>query len=151
MPQHATCVSVVTTNPHPRGNTRSFQTDVLRVSGGRKVAMKSYWPTRAVSSILLSVLFSSGFAIYRVQVLPINQAPQVDAGPDETVVFPTANLDGNVTDNGLPLGVLITTWIEVSGPATQAGSVVHAGVVSQPGGPPPSGTYYVSTAGDDSN
>jgi uncharacterized protein YjiK len=56
-----------------------------------------------------------------VTVNPANQAPTVDAGPDQTITFPAnATLDGTVTDDGLPNppGVVTTTWSKVSGPGT---------------------------------
>jgi len=48
-----------------------------------------------------------------------NQAPVVDGGPDQTITLPSsANLNGTVTDDGLPNppGTVTTTWSEVSGP-----------------------------------
>lgn len=49
-----------------------------------------------------------------------NQAPLVTAGPDQTIALPSqAALDGTVTDDDLPLSApLLTTWSQVSGPAT---------------------------------
>jgi hypothetical protein len=51
-----------------------------------------------------------------------NQAPVVDAGPDQTIYLPTnqVNLDGTVTDDGLPNppAAVTTTWSVVSGPGT---------------------------------
>ncbi len=50
-----------------------------------------------------------------------NQAPQVDAGVDQAITLPddTVNLDGTVTDDGLPEGAALTTaWSKVSGPGT---------------------------------
>ncbi|WNO08437.1 PKD domain-containing protein [Teredinibacter sp. KSP-S5-2] len=51
---------------------------------------------------------------------PSNQAPTVDAGIDQTVTLPNAAvLSATVTDDGLPLGVQVTTvWSVVSGPGT---------------------------------
>jgi FG-GAP-like repeat/FG-GAP repeat len=52
---------------------------------------------------------------------PSNQAPSVNAGPDQTITLPgSANLDGTVSDDGLPNppGALTTTWSKVSGPGT---------------------------------
>lgn len=51
---------------------------------------------------------------------PTNQAPSVSAGADQTVTLPaSANLDGTVTDDGLPSGSTVTqTWTKVSGPGT---------------------------------
>ena len=51
-----------------------------------------------------------------------NLAPVVDAGPDQTLIFPTmeTSLDGTVTDDGLPNppATVTTTWTLVSGPGT---------------------------------
>ncbi len=52
---------------------------------------------------------------------PTNAAPSVSAGPDLTVTLPaSANLDGTVTDDGLPNppGATTATWSKVSGPGT---------------------------------
>jgi RHS repeat-associated protein len=59
-----------------------------------------------------------------VEVLPGNEPPAVNAGPDRAVTHPdAANLEGNVTDDGLPRGgTLLVTWSKVSGP----GSVTFA-------------------------
>jgi hypothetical protein len=51
-----------------------------------------------------------------------NQAPEVDAGPNETICLPTneATLSGTVLDDGLPNppGAVTTTWSKESGPGT---------------------------------
>ena len=50
---------------------------------------------------------------------PVNQAPAVGAGPDQSVTLPAdATLDGTVSDDGLPdpPGVVDTTWSLTSGP-----------------------------------
>ena len=50
-----------------------------------------------------------------------NQTPVVNAGPDQTITLPSsANLNGTVTDDGLPNppGTVTSTWSEVSGPGT---------------------------------
>ena len=54
-----------------------------------------------------------------VTVLSPNRAPNVDAGPDQTVVFPLpVLLRGTVTDDGLPKppGRVVTKWSKISGP-----------------------------------
>ena len=53
-----------------------------------------------------------------VEVIPRNQPPVVDAGPDQPVELPnTATLGGAITDDGLPRGPTVTkTWGKVSGP-----------------------------------
>ena len=48
-----------------------------------------------------------------------NQAPQVDAGADQNILFPAgALLNGTVSDDGMsdPPGVVTTNWSQVSGP-----------------------------------
>jgi hypothetical protein len=51
---------------------------------------------------------------------PVNQGPCVEAGPDQTVALAggtaIASLDGFVNDDGLPTGVLTTTWTMEDGP-----------------------------------
>jgi RHS repeat-associated protein len=53
-------------------------------------------------------------------VIPENHAPTANAGPDQTITLPnTANLNGAVSDDGLPAGSSLTsTWSKVSGPGT---------------------------------
>jgi Bacterial Ig domain len=54
-----------------------------------------------------------------VRAAPVNVAPTVDAGPDRSVTLPaSASLIGTATDDGLPSGLLTTTWSKVSGPGT---------------------------------
>ncbi len=56
----------------------------------------------------------------RLLSAPANTAPQVNAGPDQAITLPgSANLDGTVSDDGLPGGSMISvTWSKVSGPGT---------------------------------
>ena len=51
---------------------------------------------------------------------PANTAPSVNAGPDTSVTLPAStNLDGTVSDDGLPTGSSVTSsWSKVSGPGT---------------------------------
>jgi RHS repeat-associated protein len=51
---------------------------------------------------------------------PVNNAPLVDAGPDQAVPLPAdaVPLDGSVADDGYPSGTLAVTWSAVSGPGT---------------------------------
>ena len=58
-----------------------------------------------------------------------NQAPQVDAGTDQTITLPAdASLSGNVTDDGLPNppGTVTVTWSQDSGPGTVTFGNAHA-------------------------
>jgi hypothetical protein len=59
-------------------------------------------------------------ATVTVEVTPLNQPPSVDAGPDQTITFPTdtVTLTGIVSDDGLPAGSILTiSWSQVDGPA----------------------------------
>lgn len=50
---------------------------------------------------------------------PVNQAPVVNAGVDQTIApGATANLAGTVSDDGLPSNNVTKTWSRVSGPGT---------------------------------
>jgi hypothetical protein len=53
-------------------------------------------------------------------VVTVNQAPVVNAGPDQTVPIPSATLNGSASDDGLPNppGALTYTWSAVDGPDT---------------------------------
>ena len=61
----------------------------------------------------------SGSAGLRVTVLPHNNPPLVNAGPNQTIFQPanTTTLNGVVTDDGLPAGgTLSASWSVVTGP-----------------------------------
>lgn len=55
-----------------------------------------------------------------VSLSEFNQAPIVNAGPDQLITLPVcAALSGTATDDGLPAGSTLTyRWIKVSGPGT---------------------------------
>ena len=67
-----------------------------------------------------SALSASDDVIITVNAAPsVNQAPIVNAGPDQTITFPAAaTLAGTATDDGLPSGTMTKTWTKVSGPGT---------------------------------
>ncbi len=55
-----------------------------------------------------------------ISLSQFNQAPIVNAGPDQLMTLPAcASLSGSATDDGLPAGSTLTyRWIKVSGPGT---------------------------------
>lgn len=71
--------------------------------------------------------------------VPINQAPAVDAGPDQKIkdLAATVTLTSTVIDDGLPTGTLNLNWSVVSGPGTVTFADATAGTtgatLSQPG------------------
>jgi subtilisin family serine protease len=68
-----------------------------------------------------SVLSTTDDVVITVNPTPVNTAPVVNAGTDQTITLPaTASLSGTATDDGLPNppAALTTTWSTVSGPGT---------------------------------
>ena len=83
---------------------------------------------------------------------PMNQAPVVDAGPDQTVTLPSsAILDATVTDDGLPNppGAVTCTWSKASGPGTV--SFGDASAVDTTASFSETGTYLLKLTADDSD
>ena len=80
-----------------------------------------------------------------------NQPPVVDAGSDQQITLPAvANLDGTVTDDGLPNppGAVTVTWTKQSGPGTVTFGNIHA--VDTTASFSVAGTYVLRLAADDS-
>ncbi len=62
---------------------------------------------------------SGKISLLRPSVGGSNNPPAVSAGVDQSVAFPAAaNLDGTVSDDGLPSNTLTTLWKKVIGPGT---------------------------------
>jgi RHS repeat-associated protein len=86
-----------------------------------------------------------------VTVLPPNQAPIVNAGPNQTITLPnSAALSGTASDDGLPAGSTLTTfWSQVSGPGLATFNDIDAlatrAVFSTPG------TYVLRLTANDSH
>ncbi len=83
-----------------------------------------------------------------------NQAPVVDAGSEQTITLPdsanevTLNLDGTVSDDGLPdLSAVTITWNKVSGPGTV--SFGNASTEDTSANFDSAGTYVLRLTADD--
>jgi len=77
-------------------------------------------PSTTISFVGSSVLGTATGATLTVEDdAPVNAAPTVDAGADQTITLPTdsVNLDATVTDDGLPSGALTLTWSVTGGNA----------------------------------
>jgi hypothetical protein len=77
------------------------------------------------STGLLVLAKASTLAYYKLlEILPsgtppVNHAPAVNAGADQTITTLSTTLNGSVTDDGLPAGGTLTrTWSKVSGSGT---------------------------------
>ncbi len=80
---------------------------------------------------------------------PVNQAPMVNAGADQTVILPeTATLNGSVSDDGLPAAAPVTSiWTQVTGPGTVSFGDASAAVTTASF--PAAGTYLLRLTGSD--
>lgn len=67
-----------------------------------------------------------------ISLSQFNQAPVVNAGPDQLITLPVcASLSGSATDDGLPTGSTLSyRWIKVSGPGTVAFADASSAVTS---------------------
>ena len=86
-----------------------------------------------------------------ITVNPHNDAPSVNAGPDQTISLPAnAALDGTVTDDGLPNppGAVTTTWTKVSGPGTV--TFADANAIDTSASFSAAGTYTLRLTANDS-
>jgi RHS repeat-associated protein len=64
---------------------------------------------------------STGSDDVMIVVEAANQAPVIDAGPNQAITKQTTALDGTVTDDGLPTGsVVVVQWSKLQGPGTAA-------------------------------
>src|SRR5439155_7110598 len=95
-------------------------------------------------------LTSSSSVTITVNAAGVNQAPTVNAGPDQTITLPaSATLSGTASDDGLPTGsTLTTTWSKVSGPGTITFGNVNA--KSTTASFSTSGTYVLRLTASDS-
>ena len=84
-----------------------------------------------------------------VEVLPGNEPPTVNAGPDLSVTHPeAATLGGAVNDDGLPRGsTLLVTWSKVSGPGGVTFADPNAAATTARFGAP--GTYVLRLTASD--
>lgn len=119
----------------PAGNALTYQW--TRVSGPAEVAFAE--PQHPTTNVVFTV---PGIYVLRlaasdgqlaasddvtITVKPQNVAPAVSAGADQSIELPsTASLQGDVTDDGLPQGTIVTTWTRVSGPGTVTFADEHA-------------------------
>lgn len=122
---------------------------ILSVTAGHilfKFGQESGEPDRArtsLSSIKIAKLGSPGDPDP-----PVNTAPVVTAGNSRQVsVGSTVNLNGTVTDDGLPIGSVAHTWTQVSGPTAPPANptLLNTTVLL-----PTAGTYVYRLTADDS-
>ncbi|MBV9181153.1 MAG: Ig-like domain-containing protein, partial [Acidobacteria bacterium] len=79
-----------------------------------------------------------------------NQAPVVNAGPNQTITLPTntVTLHGTATDDGLPNNTLTIAWTQVSGPGTVTFNTPSQAVTDASF--PVAGTYVLQLTANDS-
>ena len=104
-----------------------------------------------VLSLTASDSLLTGSSNVTITVLPINQAPVVNAGPNQSVQLPgNASLNGSATDDGYPNppGALTYTWSKASGPGTVTFGNASAAATTATFGQ--AGTYVLSLTANDS-
>jgi RHS repeat-associated protein len=80
----------------------------------------------------------------------VNQAPTVNAGPDQTITLPVAaTLNYTVSDDGLPAGRTTVTWSKASGPGTVRFASVGEATVTATFSE--AGSYALRLSADDSH
>jgi hypothetical protein len=98
------------------GNPTAFTTTATFSAGGTYTLRLTASDGSLSSSADVVIIVSAG-----------NQAPVVNAGPDQTITVGMTNLAGSATDDGLPSGsTLTTTWSKLSGPGTVTFGNVNA-------------------------
>ena len=126
---------VVSRSGWASGNAMAF----IVTGSGHRTAVA--FNTSAARAPVLHVDFTEGPP-------PTNQAPSVNAGPDQTITLPaTAALDGTVSDDGRPNATPSTTWTEVSGPGTV--TFANAAAVDTTASFSTDGTYVLRLAAND--
>jgi RHS repeat-associated protein len=116
--------SVTDLNDRPVGGTRVEFTvaGVNPTSGSAQtdangVAQFCYVGANAGADLIVAAVTQDIQDTATRQWNPPNQAPSVNAGPDQTVTMPAPlQLMGAVADDGLPSGTLSAAWTKVSGP-----------------------------------
>ncbi len=87
-------------------------------------ATTTYTPNagfNGVDAFTYSIADNRGGIAQATVTVTVDQPPQVNAGPDQTITLPAnVNLDGKVTDDGfgIPPGLVTTQWTQISGPGT---------------------------------
>ncbi|MCK4277083.1 MAG: PKD domain-containing protein, partial [Phycisphaerae bacterium] len=108
----------VRNNPHTLMVNPTDITNTCDFNRDRKVG-----PTDA---IIVRDNATNSMTTLKLIVPIVNQAPTTDAGPDDSITWPTNEvaLDGTVSDDGLPNppASVTTTWTKISGP----GAVIFA-------------------------
>jgi hypothetical protein len=129
----------------------SNRIEFIVVPGGNLNDVTSTKQAVDASTGLLVMAKSGSEAYYKLLEIvpsgtpPVNHAPVVNAGPDQTLTTTTASLNGSLTDTTIPAGGALTaTW---SGPAGVTFGNLHAAVTtaSFPG----AGTYVLRLTGSD--
>ena len=109
------------------GNLALDDYDIFAEVGGFKGVVKSFTVSNTDGNLDIDFIkVKQNPQIQAIEIRgeggggPINAAPTVNAGTDQTITLPAgATLAGTASDDGLPAGsTLTTTWSKFSGPGT---------------------------------
>ncbi|MEQ1762822.1 MAG: peptidoglycan DD-metalloendopeptidase family protein [Pyrinomonadaceae bacterium] len=126
---------------------RVFTLNYRAGSAGQLLTIK--WTTNSVFSPWSLVTLQAA-TLVGSSGPPVNQAPSVNAGNDQSVTYPNpASLSGTASDDGLPNppAALTTTWTKISGPGTVTFGNANAPSTSATFSS--SGTYVLRLNGND--
>ena len=107
--KYENCLPVVTTILDPTGNWKTPKS--LRIH---------HVTTTATGSIYDPIIDLKDFKFYKdfTRIVPLNQPPLVNAGPDQVISLPTSivNLEGYATDADGP--IVSYAWLKIAGPTS---------------------------------
>ena len=114
VPNHAVIFNVAGANPQ--------QSQLVTDNTG--TAVFTYHGFNAGADVVQAQALVTGATVVSAQTSVtwnsfVNQPPVVNAGPNQTIAWPsnTVILTGTATDDGLPNGTLTVAWAQISGPA----------------------------------
>ena len=122
---NAITITVLGNDSDPDGDSLTIQSITQGANGSVKnnSTTVTYTPNNnfhGTDSFTYTISDGKGHNATATVNVTVNQAPQVNAGQDETItLFANASLSGTVTDDGLPTPPNLTqSWSKVSGPGT---------------------------------
>lgn len=130
----------------------SLQVNSLCIDSGIKTYTNNSLSQTVADNDILGPLPDRGAKEFDEGTVPTNSAPAVSAGVNQVILAPgtQTNLDGNVTDDGLPAdGNLVTLWSLDSGPSLGDVSFEDPNEVSTTATFNKQGTYELKLSADD--
>jgi PKD repeat protein len=103
------------------GQTSAWLMNGTNATSGANLFTDPKWKLKCIKSSSLTSTMACVDTMTNAAsgLMPLNQAPLVNAGADQTITLPAlANLSGNASDDGAPIALLTSTWSQISGPGS---------------------------------